>query len=33
MLSLLIRSIHQALAGAADASSVDYLPRITHYPY
>ncbi len=33
MFSLLIRSIRQALADAADATSGDYLPRIHHYPY
>ena len=33
MLSLLIRSIRQALADAADVSASDWLPRIRNYPY
>jgi hypothetical protein len=33
MFSLLIRSIRQALATSADASTFEYLPRISNYPY
>ncbi len=33
MLSLLIRSIRQALADTSDASASEWLPRIRNYPY
>ena len=33
MLSLLIRSIRQALADTADGPASEWLPRIRNYPY
>jgi hypothetical protein len=33
MLSLLIRSIRQAIVDAADVSASEWLPRIRNYPY